>query len=203
MKFAQITPANRATLSMKHDCSSTSQLVSSRDQLSQGSQVAGLTDNATMHGHLKEQTLKSLRLKKAKMTDNASPQLQHNVESRALPGYQGEQSTPTSKRSTIGQACEKNEAIQEGSGGQGSITGPAFLKLAREKLSTAEYGEFVEFMKALKLKTMHIRDSLEAIAKLFSSPGRLTLLEGFRVFVSKNHLPLYEQLVRRYSVTNT
>jgi regulator of telomere elongation helicase 1 len=33
-------------------------------------------------------------------------------------------------------------------------------------------------MKALKLKTMHIKDSLEEIAELFSSPGRLTLLEG-------------------------
>ncbi|KAM0928809.1 hypothetical protein ACQ4PT_002001 [Festuca glaucescens] len=203
MNFAQITPANRATLSMKHGCTSTSQPMSSRGQLSQDSQVVDLTDHATTHGHLKEHTLKSLRLKKAKIADNVSSVLSRNVESRDLPGYQGEQSTPLSRRSTIEQACEKNEAIQEGPGGHVSITGPAFLKLAREKLSTAEYGEFVEFMKALKLKNMHIKDSLEAIAKLFSSPGRLTLLEGFRVFVSKNQLPLYEQLVRRYSVANT
>ncbi|KAF7029696.1 hypothetical protein CFC21_041381 [Triticum aestivum] len=166
------------------------------------SQVVDLTDNATMHGQLKEHTLKSMRLKKAKIAD-VSSQLKHNVESRALTGNRGQQSTPPSKRSTIEQACEKNEAIQERCGGQESTTGPAFLKLAREKLSTAEYGEFVEFMKALKLKTMHIKDSLEAIAKLFSSPGRLTLLEGFRVFVSKNHLPLYEQLVRKYTMANT
>ncbi|CAM0881561.1 unnamed protein product [Alopecurus aequalis] len=200
MKSVQITPANRATLSIKHGCSSTSPLVSSRGQLSQGSQVVDLTDNATMHGCLKEQ--KSLRLKKAKIADNVSSQPQHSVESRALPGCQGEHSTPPSERSSIKQSCEKNEAVQEGSGGHVSITGPAFLNLAREKLSTAEYGEFVEFMKALKSKTMHIKDSLEEIAKLFSSPGRLTLLEGFRVFVSKNHLPLYEQLVRRYTVAN-
>uniref|UniRef100_A0A453EZZ0 ATP-dependent helicase C-terminal domain-containing protein n=1 Tax=Aegilops tauschii subsp. strangulata TaxID=200361 RepID=A0A453EZZ0_AEGTS len=166
------------------------------------SQVVDLIDNATMHGQLKEHTLKSMRLKKAKIAD-VSSQLKHNVESRALTGNRGQQSTPPSKRSTIEQACEKNEAIQERCGGQESTTGPAFLKLAREKLSTAEYGEFVEFMKALKLKTMHIKDSLEAIAKLFSSPGRLTLLEGFRVFVSKNHLPLYEQLVRKYTMANT
>ncbi|KAM3349770.1 hypothetical protein ACQJBY_022567 [Aegilops geniculata] len=164
--------------------------------------VVDLIDNATMHGQLKEHTLKSMRLKKAKIAD-VSSQLKHNVESRALTGNRGQQSAPPSKRSTIEQACEKNEAIQERCGGQESTTGPAFLKLAREKLSTAEYGEFVEFMKALKLKTMHIKDSLEAIAKLFSSPGRLTLLEGFRVFVSKNHLPLYEQLVRKYTMANT
>ncbi|XP_037405779.1 regulator of telomere elongation helicase 1 homolog isoform X2 [Triticum dicoccoides] len=201
MKFTQITPANRTTLPMKHGCS-TSQLASSRGQFSQDSQVVDLIDNATMHGQLKEHTLKSMRLKKAKIAD-VSSQLKHNVESRALTGNGGQQSTPPSKRSTIEQACEKNEAIQERCGGQESTTGPAFLKLAREKLSTAEYGEFVEFMKALKLKTMHIKDSLEAIAKLFSSPGRLTLLEGFRVFVSKNHLPLYEQLVRKYTMANT
>ncbi|VAH61426.1 unnamed protein product [Triticum turgidum subsp. durum] len=176
MKFTQITPANRTTLPMKHGCS-TSQLASSRGQFSQDSQVVDLIDNATMHGQLKEHTLKSMRLKKAKIAD-VSSQLKHNVESRALTGNRGQQSTPPSKRSTIEQACEKNEAIQERCGGQESTTGPAFLKLAREKLSTAEYGEFVEFMKALKLKTMHIKDSLEAIAKLFSSPGRLTLLEG-------------------------
>ena len=118
MKFVQITPANRATLSIKHGCSPTSQLVSSSGQLSQGSQVVDLTDNATMHG-----------LKKAKIADNVSSQPQHNVESRALPGYQGEQPTPPPERSTLKQSCEKNEAIQEGSGGHGSITGPAFLKL--------------------------------------------------------------------------
>ncbi|KAM3349771.1 hypothetical protein ACQJBY_022567 [Aegilops geniculata] len=177
-------------------------LASSRGQFSRDSQVVDLIDNATMHGQLKEHTLKSMRLKKAKIAD-VSSQLKHNVESRALTGNRGQQSAPPSKRSTIEQACEKNEAIQERCGGQESTTGPAFLKLAREKLSTAEYGEFVEFMKALKLKTMHIKDSLEAIAKLFSSPGRLTLLEGFRVFVSKNHLPLYEQLVRKYTMANT
>jgi regulator of telomere elongation helicase 1 len=129
MNFAQITPANRATLSMKHGCTSTSQPMSSRGQLSQDSQVVDLTDHATTHGHLKEHTLKSLRLKKAKIGDNVSSVLPRNVESRDWPGYQGEQSTPQSRRSTIEQACEKNEAIQEGSGGHVSITGPAFLKL--------------------------------------------------------------------------
>nr|XP_040259861.1 regulator of telomere elongation helicase 1 homolog isoform X3 [Aegilops tauschii subsp. strangulata] len=129
MKFTQITPANRTTLPMKHGCSTSSQLTSSRGQFSQDSQVVDLIDNATMHGQLKEHTLKSMRLKKAKIAD-VSSQLKHNVESRALTGNRGQQSTPPSKRSTIEQACEKNEAIQERCGGQESTTGPAFLKLS-------------------------------------------------------------------------
>ena len=127
MKFTQITPANRTTLPMKHGCS-TSQLASSRGQFSQDSQVVDLTDNATMHGQLKEHTLKSMRLKKAKIAD-VSSQLKHNVESIFFILMRGHKSTPPSKRSTIEQACEKNEAIQERCGGQESTTGPAFLKL--------------------------------------------------------------------------
>ncbi|XP_062214146.1 regulator of telomere elongation helicase 1 homolog isoform X2 [Phragmites australis] len=212
MKLAQITPANRSTLSTKHNFTSTSQLFSSEGQLSQDTLVVDLTADTAIHGHLKEHTFKSLGLKKAKITDRSkgasgsddvSSKLPPNVESRALARHQGEQSAPQSKKSTTEQACQKNEAVREKSVGQESNSGPAFLKMAREKLSSTEYGEFVEFMKALKLKTMHIKDSLEAIAKLFSSPERRPLLEGFRVFVPKNHLPLYEQLVRRHTVSNT
>ncbi|KAL5229048.1 hypothetical protein ABZP36_017313 [Zizania latifolia] len=211
IKFAQITPANRSTLPMKHSYSSTSQLLSSGGQVSKDAQVVDLTADAAPCGELTGHTFKSLGLKKAKVMvgskdsvvfDDGSPKLQHNVEPRALAGCVGELSTAPSKKSNIEQAPGKR-SIQEKSGGQESNAGPAFLKLAREKLSTAEYRDFVEFMKALKLKTMHIKDSLEAIAKLFSSPERLPLLEGFRVFVPKNHLPLYEQLVQSYIVPNT
>ncbi|EEC70994.1 hypothetical protein OsI_02661 [Oryza sativa Indica Group] len=210
IKFAQITPANRSTLSMKHGCSSTSQLLYSGDKLSTDAQVIDLAaDVAT--SHLAGYRFKSLGPKKAKVMvgskdvcfDDGSPKLQHNVESRALAGCLGEQSTASSKKSNITHAPGNSGAIHEKSGGQESNAGPAFLKLAREKLSTAEYRDFVEYMKALKLKTMHIKDSLDAIAKLFSSPERLPLLEGFRVFVPKNHLSLYEQLVQSYTVPNT
>uniref|UniRef100_A0A0E0C458 Helicase ATP-binding domain-containing protein n=1 Tax=Oryza meridionalis TaxID=40149 RepID=A0A0E0C458_9ORYZ len=210
IKFAQITPANRSTLSMKHGCSSTSQLLYSGDKLSTDAQVIDLAaDVAT--SHLAGYRFKSLGPKKAKVMvgskdvcfDDGSPKLQHNVESRALAGCLGERSTASSKKSNITHAPGNSGAIHEKSGGQESNAGPAFLKLAREKLSTAEYRDFVEYMKALKLKTMHIKDSLDAIAKLFSSPERLPLLEGFRVFVPKNHLSLYEQLVQSYTVPNT
>ncbi|KAF0930040.1 hypothetical protein E2562_027211 [Oryza meyeriana var. granulata] len=212
IKFAQITPANRSTLSMKHGYSSTSQLLSSGDQLSTDAQIVDLTADTATRGHLPGHTFKSLGLKKAKVMvgskdavcfDYRSPKLQHNVESRALAGCLGERSTASSKKSNIAQAPENSGAIREKSEGQESNAGPAFLKLAREKLSTAEYRDFVEYMKALKLRTMHIKDSLDAIAKLFSSPERLPLLEGFRVFVPKNHLPLYEQLVQCYTMPNT
>ncbi|CAO2190879.1 unnamed protein product [Urochloa humidicola] len=207
MKLSQITPANRSTLTKSHNPTSMSQLFS-EDQLSQDTKVH-MTDDVAVHGHLKEHTFKSLGLKKAKLmdrskdavsSDDVASKLPQNIESRALARYQSEGSTPQSKKITAEEASRKSEATCEKSEGQESNSGTAFLKLAREKLSGTEYKEFVDHMKALKLKTMHIKDSLEAIAKLFSSPGRLPLLEGFRVFVPKNHFSLYEQLVRKYSV---
>jgi len=206
MKLAQITPANRSTLTTKHNFTSTSTKHNfSEDQLSQDNKVADMTDDLAIQGHLKEHTFKSLGLKKAKTTDRSkdvgsddvSSKLPQNVGSRALSRYQCEGSTPEPKKSTTATACGKNEATCEKSEGQESNSGLAFLKLAHEKLSTAEYKEFVEYMKALKSKTMDTKVSLEAITKLFSSPGKFPLLEGFRVFVPKNYLPLYEQLVRR------
>ncbi|CAL4955580.1 unnamed protein product [Urochloa decumbens] len=211
MKLSQITPANRSTLTTKHNSTSMSQLFS-EDQLSHDTKVVHMTDDVAVHGHLKEHTFKSLGLKKAKLTDRSkdavssddvSSKLPRNIESSTLVRYQSEGSTPQSKKITTEKAHGKSEATCEKSEGQESNSGTAFLKLAREKLSGTEYKEFVELMKALKLKTMHIKGSLEAIAKLFSSPGRLPLLEGFRVFVSKNHIPLYEQLVQKYSVCST
>ncbi|CAL4948966.1 unnamed protein product [Urochloa decumbens] len=211
MKLSQITPANRSTLTTKHNSTSMSQLFS-EDQLSHDTKVVHMTDDVAVHGHLKEHTFKSLGLKKAKLTDRSkdavssddvSSKLPRNIESSTLVRYQSEGSTPQSKKITTEKTHGKSEATCEKSEGQESNSGTAFLKLAREKLSGTEYKEFVELMKALKLKTMHIKDSLEAIAKLFSSPGRLPLLEGFRVFVSKNHIPLYEQLVQTYSVCST
>ncbi|GJN18514.1 hypothetical protein PR202_gb05682 [Eleusine coracana subsp. coracana] len=180
MKLAQITPANRSTLSVP-----TSQLFS-KDRLSQNNLV-DLTADTSIQGHMKDHTFKALRLKKAKIMDRSkdavcfddgSTNLPQNVELRAVARNFGEQSTPQLKKSTTEQACEKNETDQATSEGQEAYSGPAFLKLAREKLSGIEYREFVEFMKALKLKTMHIKESLEAIAKLFSCPGRRPLLEG-------------------------
>ena len=137
MKLAQITPANRSTLATKHNSSSTSQLFS-EDQLSRDTKVVDMTDDVAIHGHLKEHTFKSLGLKKAKLMDRSkdaaglddvSSKLPQNLESRALASYQGEGSTPQSKKSTIEKACGKNEGICEKSEGQESNSGTSFLKL--------------------------------------------------------------------------
>ncbi|GJM94023.1 hypothetical protein PR202_ga10634 [Eleusine coracana subsp. coracana] len=132
MKLAQITPANRSTLSMP-----TSQLFSSKDQLSQNNLV-DLTADTSIQGHMKDHTFKALRLKKAKIMDrlkdavcfdDGCTKLPQNVELRAVARNFGERSTPQLKKSTTEQACEKNETDQATSEGQEAYSGPAFLKL--------------------------------------------------------------------------
>ncbi|KAK6148863.1 hypothetical protein DH2020_016388 [Rehmannia glutinosa] len=61
--------------------------------------------------------------------------------------------------------------------------GSAFLIQVREKLTDAEYKEFVGFMKALKSKSMKICNVLQSIARLFSFPDRRSLLHGYQIFI--------------------
>jgi regulator of telomere elongation helicase 1 len=112
----------------------------SEGQLSQDTKVVNIIDDddVAVHGHLKEHTFKPLGLKKAKLMDKSkdavgsddicslSPQ---NIESRSLARYQGEGSTPQSKKGTTEKACGKNEVICEKSEGQESNSGTAFLRL--------------------------------------------------------------------------
>ncbi|GAU11015.1 hypothetical protein TSUD_113080, partial [Trifolium subterraneum] len=53
----------------------------------------------------------------------------------------------------------------------------AFLAQVRDKLSAAEYIDFVGYMKALKTKTLKIGEVLLSISRLFSGPERRPLLE--------------------------
>ncbi|KAL8465834.1 hypothetical protein ACS0TY_035084 [Phlomoides rotata] len=73
--------------------------------------------------------------------------------------------------------------------------GSAFLIQVREKLTDAEYKEFVGFMKALKSKAMKIGHVLQSIAGLFSVPGRLSLLHGFKDYIPAKYRSLYEHYV--------
>ncbi|OMO66762.1 Helicase-like, DEXD box c2 type [Corchorus olitorius] len=57
--------------------------------------------------------------------------------------------------------------------------GSAFLIQVKEKLSPAEYKEFVGFMKAMKSQAMKIGNVLQSIVGLFSGPERLPLLERY------------------------
>ena len=56
-----------------------------------------------------------------------------------------------------------------------------FLALqVKEKLNAVEYKEFVEFMKALKSKSMKIGHVLQSIVKLFSGLERFPLLKRYK-----------------------
>ncbi|KAL2463124.1 RAD3-like DNA-binding helicase protein [Forsythia ovata] len=71
--------------------------------------------------------------------------------------------------------------------------GSAFLVQVREKLTDAEYKEFVGFMKALKSKAMKIGHVLQSIANLFSLPDRHSLLYGFKDYIPAKYHSLYER----------
>lgn len=74
--------------------------------------------------------------------------------------------------------------------------GSTFLNLVKEKLTDAEYKEFVGFMKALKLKAVKIGHVLQSIARLFSAPDRLPLLQRFKDYVPAKYQSLYEQYLK-------
>ncbi|KAK7261835.1 hypothetical protein RIF29_28156 [Crotalaria pallida] len=71
--------------------------------------------------------------------------------------------------------------------------GSAFLAQVREKLSAAEYIDFVGYMKALKTKAMKIGEILQCISRLFSGPERLPLLRRFKDYIPAKYHSLYEQ----------
>ncbi|CAA0837238.1 RAD3-like DNA-binding helicase protein [Striga hermonthica] len=74
--------------------------------------------------------------------------------------------------------------------------GSAFLTQVREKLTGAEYENFVGFMRALKSNSMKISDVLQSITRLFSAPDRLALLHGFKDYVPAKYHSLYEHFLR-------
>ncbi|XP_062156859.1 regulator of telomere elongation helicase 1 homolog isoform X3 [Alnus glutinosa] len=71
--------------------------------------------------------------------------------------------------------------------------GSNFLIQVKEKLTAEEYKNFVEFMKALKSKTMKISQVLQSIVRLFSGPERLPLLKRFKDYIPAKYHSLYEQ----------
>ncbi|KAF2323328.1 hypothetical protein GH714_034640 [Hevea brasiliensis] len=67
-----------------------------------------------------------------------------------------------------------------------------FLNSVKEKLTAAEYKEFVGFMKALKSKAMKIGSVLESIVILFSGPDRRPLLRRFKDYIPAKYHSLFE-----------
>lgn len=70
--------------------------------------------------------------------------------------------------------------------------GSTFLSQVKEKLTDAEYKDFVGFMRALKSKAEKASHVLQSIAKLFSAPDRLPLLQRFKDYVPAKYQHLYE-----------
>ncbi|KAJ9179137.1 hypothetical protein P3X46_010956 [Hevea brasiliensis] len=70
--------------------------------------------------------------------------------------------------------------------------GSAFLIQVKQKLTAAEYKEFVGFMKALKSKAMKIGSVLESIVILFSGPDRRPLLRRFKDYIPAKYHSLFE-----------
>ncbi|XP_050380801.1 regulator of telomere elongation helicase 1 homolog [Argentina anserina] len=79
-----------------------------------------------------------------------------------------------------------------GPSGDKEMTGSQFLVQVKEKLSTMEYKEFVNLMKALKSKAMNISEVLQSIVRLFSGPERLSLLKRFKYFIPAKYQSMYE-----------
>ncbi|KAK8503390.1 hypothetical protein V6N12_034785 [Hibiscus sabdariffa] len=71
--------------------------------------------------------------------------------------------------------------------------GSAFLIQVKEKLSPAEYKQFVGYMKEMKSKVIKIGNLLQCIVGLFSGPERLPLLLRFKDYVPARYRSLYEQ----------
>ncbi|KAJ1687934.1 hypothetical protein LUZ63_019324 [Rhynchospora breviuscula] len=176
-----IPPANRATLPDQFNNLQQQFNYFKRDLESHCVEVVDLSS---------EEALKlPFSLKKQKVLETRNGHLERENK-RALP------------LSLCGKISEKKEVIlgntSTGTSCSGEVEsrGSAFLTQVREKLSVAEYKDFVGFMKALKSKTMTITPVLESIAKLFSFPGRFSLLKMFKDFVPTKYQEKYEELLR-------
>ncbi|XP_078428073.1 RAD3-like DNA-binding helicase protein isoform X2 [Wolffia australiana] len=95
--------------------------------------------------------------------------------------------------SAQGHVASANKAAKTETGATEQTKGSVFLVQVKEKLSEEEYKEFVGLMKALKMKKMGIVSVLDSIARLFSLPGRYSLLQSFRDYVPSQYKLLYEK----------
>ncbi|XP_054783819.1 regulator of telomere elongation helicase 1 homolog isoform X2 [Prosopis cineraria] len=90
---------------------------------------------------------------------------------------------------------EDNRPPDSGPPADEETRGSAFLVQVKEKLSGAEYKDFVSYMKALKTKAMRMSEVLQSICRLFSGPERLPLLKRFKDYIPAKYHSLYEQYV--------
>ncbi|OMO54112.1 Helicase-like, DEXD box c2 type [Corchorus capsularis] len=124
----------------------------------------------------------NLQISGARSVLNAKVHLLHKDESRAV---EVDAKFPDHKSKGVHSSAEPRDAEEK--------KGSAFLIQVKEKLSPAEYKEFVGFMKAMKSQAMKIGNVLQSIVGLFSGPERLPLLERFKEYVPAKYQSLYEQ----------
>nr|CAD1824209.1 unnamed protein product [Ananas comosus var. bracteatus] len=202
-----------------------------RNSQYQDDEVIDLTGDALLCKKSAEDVMTPISFKKLKLYERSnvmvesrnasSSKLLHNVDSTfSLEKSPGDRSSEKGNKKIsqlpsgdpVGFGANSNyEEAQSHQGGTKSSSfpsgdeetrGSAFLTQVQEKLTATEYKEFVGFMKALKLKTMKISPVLESIARLFSSPGRLSLLKRFKDFVPAKYHDIYEQLLRTHGAAD-
>ncbi|KAJ8637753.1 hypothetical protein MRB53_012020 [Persea americana] len=219
-----IVPANRATLTsngqnglltLKNSRDSEDKLravgFKKKDPLCQDCEVVDLTADLPSREHPRTEDMissskksKTLKLDKhCKQVSQASSLMQEELGiSNSNGGMQHAQVSSGAITPRTVSLIENNRDLPTFVPcGDEETRGSTFLSQVQEKLTTEEYSEFVGFMKALKSKTMKIIPVLEAIARLFSLPGRLVLLRRFKDYVPAKYQLMYEQLIKAHDAT--
>ncbi|XP_042391048.1 regulator of telomere elongation helicase 1 homolog isoform X1 [Zingiber officinale] len=198
--FEQVVPANRATHPKKLDS------ISSMHIMSQTKKITGITqcqNNAVID--LEKDTLLSEQVCKdsqgaptAKRPKfEVDPEWQKDTSSKRFVDFE-----ISRLREVHAQVEDQPKSTSMEKQNKSTMTDGTsvrdYLSQVQEKLTVAEYKEFIDLMEALKskkIKTIHL---LESIAKLFSSPGRYCLLSRFKDFVPTKFHTIYDQLLGNY-----
>ncbi|KAI9107823.1 hypothetical protein K1719_021159 [Acacia pycnantha] len=204
--LGEIIPANRASLAF-NDCKiigcknskNISNDISHGKEMPSGvDEVIDLTGCAQRAKNIKDiQTAPSAK-KRAELWElnlllNIVRQnAQHGVE----PLHKDNGASQSSSRRNVELLTQKdNRPPDSGPPADDETRGSAFLVQVREKLSGAEYKDFVRYMKALKTKAMMMSEVLQSICRLFSGPERIPLLKRFKDYLPAKYHSLYEQYV--------
>ncbi|KAG8379928.1 hypothetical protein BUALT_Bualt07G0140700 [Buddleja alternifolia] len=167
-KLKDVVPANRSSLSSNKPFEDTSSSSSSDPTLAWKKYlISGKKGTQEVNGETGD-LIAPCVLKKRKLLITGPDQSKHN-----------EKCDDHLNKLVKNEMCDNKDVVSQTVPRDGDETkGSAFLAQVREKLTDPEYKEFVDFMKALKSKAMKIGHVLQSIARLFSVPGRLSLLHG-------------------------
>ncbi|KAL2332388.1 hypothetical protein Fmac_019969 [Flemingia macrophylla] len=215
--LGEIVPANRSSLSSDNDKTvhpETSRdicgkvLLRRKTLLSQKCDTVDLTDNCQLGEKSKDTPIPPCSAKKRRFVSGEYDLKQYfgNSNEHSSSGSQNAQRSVDLQRKD-GVASNNLELIRQNSNPPSDFApsvgdesqGSAFLAQVREKLSAAEYIDFVGYMKALKTKAMKISEVLQCISRMFSGPERLPLLKRFKDYIPAKYHSLYEHYVEEKS----